>query len=651
MSIKVSVVVPVYNAGPYLEPCANSLLDQTMPATELELIFVNDGSTDDSLDQLQAMAAEHSHVRVITIPNSGWPGKPRNVGTDAATGEYVMYVDQDDALTPDALHRMYQTGAANAADVVLGKVTSDFRPVNLEVYRTSRPHCDVYSAELMNSLTPHKMLRRQLLAEHHIRYPEGRRRLEDQLFMTRAYFAATAASIVADYVCYRYQRRADGANAGSKRIDPTGYYANLREVLDVVDASTAPGPQRDHFYRRFLRTEMLGKLSGRDVLRAPPDYLDSLLGEIRRLLESRFPASVDAGLGVGLRGRAALVRAGTIEQVARQAAVAAEISPRPRVVAVRLLDGRFEVDLETQLYGGDQPVMLEPSPVGWLAPTSLAGELLSEEERRVEDPADMVGDLVARHRTLLDEWFMRPPLTARVEPASGSGVVAWSGTAVVDTAVGAAGGPLPAGIYDFSVRTRALGLSRTKRLPTDPIPDSTLPLLIDASGQICRLYVTEQHNLSIEVGASTKRLTERLKTTTMTVDENHGLVLVLGVVWLASPPEITLSLTSPQRKDVRWPLQRMEPASARWLARPPAASAFLKDGLYDCTLHLFNRGTGKTTRTSLASQLRVDSAMRKAWLAAAVKRVWRRSDPRSHEAPLSPARTGGVVVGGLPGPD
>ena len=137
----------------------------------------------------------------------------------------------------------------------------------------------------------------------------------------------------------------------------------------------------------------------------------------------------------------------------------------------------------------------------------------------------------------------------------------------------------------------------------------------------------------------------------MTVDENHGLVLVLGVVWLASPPEITLALTSPQRKDVRWPLQRMEPASTRWLARPPAATAFLKDGLYDCTLHLFNRGTGKTTRTSLASQLRVDSAMRKAWLAAAVKRVWRRSDPRSHEAPLSPARTGGVVGGGLPGPD
>ncbi len=69
------MVVPVYNAGEYLQPCVDSLLAQTLPADELELIFVDDGSTDDSLARLHALADEHRHVRVITIPSSGWPGQ------------------------------------------------------------------------------------------------------------------------------------------------------------------------------------------------------------------------------------------------------------------------------------------------------------------------------------------------------------------------------------------------------------------------------------------------------------------------------------------------------------------------------------------------------------------------------------------------
>src|SRR3712207_6237317 len=122
VTVKVSVVVPVYNPGEYIDPCIHSLLSQSLPAAELELLFVNDGSTDDSLERLEALAAAHPQVKVISIPNSGWPGKPRNVGTDAAIGEYVMFVDQDDQLEPESLQRMYDLGWANAADVVLGKV-------------------------------------------------------------------------------------------------------------------------------------------------------------------------------------------------------------------------------------------------------------------------------------------------------------------------------------------------------------------------------------------------------------------------------------------------------------------------------------------------------------------------------------------------
>ena len=100
-----------------------------MPTDDLELVFVNDGSTDDIARAAdRATAASHPHLKVISIPNSGWPGQPRNVGIDAARGEYVMFVDQDDEMDHEALERMYDIGSENSADVVLGKVIERLPP-------------------------------------------------------------------------------------------------------------------------------------------------------------------------------------------------------------------------------------------------------------------------------------------------------------------------------------------------------------------------------------------------------------------------------------------------------------------------------------------------------------------------------------------
>src|SRR3954447_25955085 len=103
----ISVIVPVFDPGEAIDECLASLLAQTRPASEYEAIFVDDGSTDGTGERLDALAAEHEHVRVQHIPNSGWPGKPRNVGTDLARGEYVLYVDNDDWLGEEALERLY----------------------------------------------------------------------------------------------------------------------------------------------------------------------------------------------------------------------------------------------------------------------------------------------------------------------------------------------------------------------------------------------------------------------------------------------------------------------------------------------------------------------------------------------------------------
>ena len=180
---KVSVIVPVYNPGSDIDELLESLLGQTMPAGELELIFVDDGSTDATPARLDELAAAHRHVRVQHIPNSGWPGKPRNLGIDMAQGEYVFFADNDDWLEADAIERLHATAVQDRADIVIGKVVGHGKPVPLRIFEANRHAIGFDSDLLLGLLTPAKLFRRRLLDERGLRFPEGRRRLEDHVFV------------------------------------------------------------------------------------------------------------------------------------------------------------------------------------------------------------------------------------------------------------------------------------------------------------------------------------------------------------------------------------------------------------------------------------------------------------------------------------
>lgn len=583
MGIQVSVVVPVYNPGPYIEPCIASLLGQTLPPPRREFIFVDDGSTDDSLARLHRLAAEHREVRVVSIPNSGWPGKPRNVGTDLAVGEYVMYVDQDDLVEPEALQRMYDLGSTNDADIVLGKVISDFRGVHHQLYRENRPSCTIYDARLIHSQTPHKMLRTAFLRQAGIRYPEGRRRLEDQLFITKAYFAASSVAIVGDYICYRYRRRPDGGNAGSTRIDPPAYYDNLREVLDVVDRYTEPGPARDTFYRRFLKTEMLGRLGGRKLETAPPEFRVQLLAEVRRLMAERFPLSVDAGLGAALRVRAGLVRDGTLADLVRLSDEMKELRAEVRMTApAQTLAGpavALKVAVELQHRG--QPLLLEPYGDGWLLPASLTGPGISPESRRVEPVAGMAGDVVVEHRRMLDEWFLPKPLTAQVSGEGGGGRLSWSGTAILDPMTAAGGQRLRAGSHDLFARVEPFGLTKNGRIRVDRAWAGSLPMLVSSDRRRHRISLSQSEQLALRAGAKASELARTLSRGRARQDRDR-VVAELATVW-ASPPRLRLRLTSASGRKTSLDLAPTGPLSPIWQSSPGAAYR-LAPGTYRAVL-------------------------------------------------------------------
>ena len=112
--------MPVYNDGSLLEKSVNSVVQQTLD--NIELICVNDGSTDNSLDVLNELAKKHDFIKVLSQENQG-SGKARNKGIDEAEGEYIGFLDADDFLMDnDALERVYEIAKSNDADMVSGNM-------------------------------------------------------------------------------------------------------------------------------------------------------------------------------------------------------------------------------------------------------------------------------------------------------------------------------------------------------------------------------------------------------------------------------------------------------------------------------------------------------------------------------------------------
>ena len=115
--IKISIVVPVYNVERYLEQCLDSLINQTLK--DIEIICVNDGSTDDSLCILKRYAEVDDRILIVSKVNSGY-GHTMNTGMAMAKGEYLAIVESDDFVVPEMFEKLYDAAISNDLDIARG---------------------------------------------------------------------------------------------------------------------------------------------------------------------------------------------------------------------------------------------------------------------------------------------------------------------------------------------------------------------------------------------------------------------------------------------------------------------------------------------------------------------------------------------------
>jgi glycosyltransferase involved in cell wall biosynthesis len=458
--VKVSVIVPVYNPGANIDQCISSLLGQSLPDDEYEVIFVDDGSTDETPARLDRLAEEQPNVRVEHIPNSGWPGRPRNIGIEMAEGEFVYFVDNDDWLGKEALERLHAAALENESDIVIGKVVGHGTVVPRTLFRRNRPEVTVEWQPLLRLLTPHKLFRRAILDEHGIRFPEGRRRLEDHVFVVHAYFHARRISVLADYPCYHWMHRAEDVNASWRRLDPVGYFDNVREVLDLVSEHTEPGPLRDRMYAHWYRGKMLGRVGGGPFVRRDPQYNRELHGEIRRLALERYGPDVEAFLPFNLRMRSRLLRASTYESLGVLAAFENELRADVVLREMRWEDGVLAIELEARLSGEREPfaVVRRGTRAYWVPPAALVEELPEETRDVTEELEDSQVQILLRSTRNQAEYVVptrREMVFVRAPDGNGGKAPVMIAAAEIDPRTAAAGSKLRQGEWQVHVLVSA----------------------------------------------------------------------------------------------------------------------------------------------------------------------------------------------------
>ncbi|WP_435770422.1 glycosyltransferase family 2 protein [Nocardioides sp. SYSU DS0651] len=332
-----SVVVPVYNVAPYLAECLDSLLGQTLK--DIEIVVVDDGSTDDSPAILRQYAGRHRRIRTFRQANAG-PGAARNAGVRQARGEFLTFVDADDTVPPTAFERLVATLRRSGSDFCVGRTrrmsAGAFSPVGWSQVTHDRDRIgitiDDFPLALRDVLAGNRVFKRQFWVD---RVPpfEPYRTYEDHVPMLMAYVRARSFDLIAAST-YNWRIRQDGTSTSQGK----SAIASLRDRIAVKEQAheflAAEASQRtyDAWVARCIATDFASFV--RPALAGTAEYRD-LLSETYRTFFAR--ASSDALAGIRPRYKVVgwLVGQGHWEDVG----TALDLFESPRAPLDRTVEG------------------------------------------------------------------------------------------------------------------------------------------------------------------------------------------------------------------------------------------------------------------------------------------------------------------------
>ena len=216
--VKVSLIIPVYNVEAFVEKCLTSCVKQDLPPKDYEIVVVNDGSTDNSLNIVERFSAGYNNIKIISQSNAGL-SEARNVGLQNASGEYVWFVDSDDWILEDCLKEVTDLCTGRyldmlqicAANMYGDKAVRRFSYTNeesvfsgVEALKRGIPFC-----------APFSIYRRAFLERHKLTFYPGIYH-EDNEFTPRAYYLAERVSSLNKLLYFVFQN----PNSITRTVNP-----------------------------------------------------------------------------------------------------------------------------------------------------------------------------------------------------------------------------------------------------------------------------------------------------------------------------------------------------------------------------------------------------------------------------------------------
>lgn len=291
---RVSVVVPIYNVEPYLAECLASIAAQSF--RDLEVIIVDDGSTDGSAAIAERFAAADGRFRIVTQPNGGL-GNARNNGAAVAGGEFLAFVDSDDVLPPYAYKLLLESLDATGSDFATGnvhrltKTGTAQSPFLAAAFAQTRPktHVTEYRPLIADRIVPNKLWRRSFWDAGGYRFPEGMLH-EDIPVVVPAHFDARSVDVFSEPVYLYRIRDGDDLSITQRRLEQRALLDRMTGIEQVTRHLGASGPRGA---KRWYQESVVA-----DDLRYYLNVLDSADADYRELFLERVNAYLD---GAGKR--------------------------------------------------------------------------------------------------------------------------------------------------------------------------------------------------------------------------------------------------------------------------------------------------------------------------------------------------------------
>ncbi|MFC5664744.1 glycosyltransferase family 2 protein [Kitasatospora misakiensis] len=286
----VTVVIAVYNTMPYLTACLDSLVRQTVGHARMEVVAVDDGSTDGGGELLDRYAARHPGLfHVVHQSNSGGPAAPTNRGLALARGRYVLFLGADDWLGDEALERMVTSADGWQSDVLIPKqVGVNGRLVPQGIFDTTAASVGFEDSALAWALADTKLFRLDLIRRYDLVRQEELKVYSDQPFTLAACLRARRISVLADYDHYFLVLREDRGNV-TQRAGALDRIRGVAAVQRVAAELAAPGGQLDAIKARHFGWEV-PQLLRADLLTldaAQRDEVCAGVGELVRRFDAR----------------------------------------------------------------------------------------------------------------------------------------------------------------------------------------------------------------------------------------------------------------------------------------------------------------------------------------------------------------------------